>query len=245
VLALGCARVYRDGHEIPFSCWKYARTREMFYFLLSHPPCTKEQIGRALWPDASPAQLHDDFRVALFYLRHALGRPDWICFENERYNFNRALPCWYDVAVFEKRIAEGRRCVAERQPESAMGPLRAAIELYHGEFLEGWNAGEWCLRQREELEREYLDALLVLGRLYGERGRYEGAMELYRKAIAVDEYLEAAHRELMRCYARMGEYGEAARHYQQFNSLVHSELGVPLSPETQALYAELMKGRPV
>jgi hypothetical protein len=50
VLALGSARVYRGGHEISLSSWKYARTREMFFFLLSHPPCTKEQIGRALWP---------------------------------------------------------------------------------------------------------------------------------------------------------------------------------------------------
>jgi DNA-binding SARP family transcriptional activator len=242
IFALGSAQVYRGAHRIPSSDWKYAKTREMFFFLLSHPPRTKEQVGAALWPEASPAQLCSNFRVALYYLRHALGRSEWIEFENERYTFNRALPYWFDVEVFEREIAEGRHHIAAGNGPSAVCCLRSAADLYHGEFMDGWNVGEWPRQRRQELEREYLDALLMLGRLYTDQAQYPQALDMYHKAIAVDGYLEVAHRELMRCYARMGEYGEAARHYQALSGLLRDELGVHPSPESQALYAQLLQG---
>jgi DNA-binding SARP family transcriptional activator len=245
IFALGSTRVYQGAHGIPLSNWKYAKTREMFFFLLCHPPRTKEQIGAALWPEASPAQLCNNFRVALYHLRHALGRPEWIRFENERYTFNRALPYWFDVEVFEQEIAESRRHIAARDDLSAVQCLRSAADLYRGEFMDGWNAGEWPRQRRQELESEYLDALLMLGRLYAHQAQHSQAMKMYRKAIAVDGYLEVAHRELMRCYARTGEYGEAARHYQALSGLLRDELGVLPSPESQALYTQLLQGSAV
>jgi DNA-binding SARP family transcriptional activator len=57
--------------------------------------------------------------------------------------------------------------------------------------------------------------------------------------------LEEAHRELMRCYARLGERGQALRHYQTLEQLMRDELGSPPGPESLALYEQLKRGEEV
>jgi len=57
--------------------------------------------------------------------------------------------------------------------------------------------------------------------------------------------VEAAHRELMRCYARLGEHAQALRHYQDLAALMQADLGSPPAPETTALFERLKRGEAV
>ncbi len=84
-----------------------------------------------------------------------------------------------------------------------------------------------------------------LGQLFFAREDYIRAAETYRRAIEKDEVLEAAHRELMRCYARSGERGQALRHYQTLTRIMRDELGSPPAPESVALYERLRRGETV
>ena len=73
IFALGSARVEKEGLPID-SPDLLQKPRELIYFLLSHPEGrTKEQIGLALWPEASTAQLRSSFHDTLYRLRRALG----------------------------------------------------------------------------------------------------------------------------------------------------------------------------
>ena len=79
VLALGPLQVFVDGPIDRVAAWGSARPRELLVFLLMHPEGrTKEQVGLAFWPDASPAQLRNSFHVTLHRLRKALGGAEWI-----------------------------------------------------------------------------------------------------------------------------------------------------------------------
>jgi DNA-binding SARP family transcriptional activator len=91
----------------------------------------------------------------------------------------------------------------------------------------------------------YLDALLRLGGLQFADGRYAEAAETFQAAIATDSYLEQAHRELMRCYARQGERGQALRHYQALHKLLVEQVGAPPAPETAALHERLKRDEDV
>jgi hypothetical protein len=82
IFALGPGRVERDEHDLAPSEWTYVKSRELLFYLLSHPSRTKEQIGLALWPDASNAQLRSSFHRTLHHLRRALGEGGWILFED-------------------------------------------------------------------------------------------------------------------------------------------------------------------
>ncbi|MBI4787198.1 MAG: tetratricopeptide repeat protein [Chloroflexi bacterium] len=243
IFSLGTPRVLRGARELGSADWRYSKTREMFFYLLCHPCRTKEQIGVVLWPDASDAQLRSNFRVALYHLRQALGRSEWILFENDQYAFNRDLPFWFDVEHFEQGVAEARKPAPQEQA-SAIQRLQSAVNLYRGEFLQG-SPGEWFCQRQQELERAYLDALLLLGALLFAQAEYAQAGDAYRKAIATDKYLESAHRELMRCHARLGEHGQALKHYHELTELLREEMGASPAPETQTVFERIRQGKEI
>jgi predicted ATPase/DNA-binding SARP family transcriptional activator len=241
IFALGPAQVLRDEQELSAADWGYFRPRELFFYLLCHPIRTKEQIGLAFWPDASSTQLRRSLGVALHHMRRALGRPDWITLDPRGYAFNCSLDYWFDAEIFESLLAEARRFQTS-DPARAAICLEQAISLYRGDFLEDIAQGDWHLARQEALRRMYLDALLALGHLQVTDRHYSEAGEIYRKVIAHDNYLETAHRELMRCYARSGEHGLALRQYQSLYRLLADELGAPPAPETTALFESLRQG---
>jgi DNA-binding SARP family transcriptional activator len=240
--ALGTTRVLLGEQVI--AAWSYARVKELLVYLISHPARTKAQIGLALWPDASPAKLRNSLSTTLYHLRRALSNSQWIVFEDDVYRFNRALDYQFDVEVFEANLAQAGRARAQT-PDRAIALLQEAVTLYRGDFVEDFLEGEWFLLRREELRRKYLDALLNLGQLLFAQRQYAPAAEAYRCAIEKDEVLEEAHRELMRCYARLGERGQALRHYQTFEQMMREELGAAPAAESVALYERLKRGAEV
>jgi DNA-binding SARP family transcriptional activator len=240
--ALGPTQVFLS--EQTLTTWSYARVKELLFYLISHPARTKAQIGLALWPDASPSKLRNRLSTAIYHLRRALGNPQRIVFEDDLYRFNRTLDYRFDVEVFEADLVQASR-VQTQTPDRAIALLQEAIALYRGDFVEDFLEGEWFLLRREELRRKYLDALLNLGQLLSARRDYAHAAECYRRAIEKDEVLEEAHRELMRCYARLGERGQALRHYQTFAQLIRDELGSSPAAESAALYERLKHGEEV
>jgi len=244
LIAFGPAQVYRGEGLLTSADWTYAKSRELLFYLLSYSARTKEQIGVDLWPDVSLAQLRNTLGVRLHHLRRALGRADWIVFENNTYAFNRSLNYWFDVEAFEKSIANARR-VHDNSPEQAIRHFQDAVKLYRGDFLQDWVEGEWFITRRAELRKKYLDALLTLGQLLFAETDYAQAAAAYKQVIEHDNYVEAAHRELMRCYARLGEPAQALRHYQELVELMGDELGSPPAPETTALFERLRRGEEV
>ena len=245
VFALGPARVEKGGHPLDSSPdWIY-KPRELLYYLLCHPEGrTKEQIGLALWPDASTEQLRSSFHDTVYRLRRALGGKEWILFEKGRYAFDRSLGYSFDVEAFEGNLSEARR-LKDEAPERAIHHLQKATGLYGGDFLEDSADGEWATVRQEELGREYREALLLLGGLLLARGRHAEAAEAYRKAIAHDGFLEEAHRGLMRSRAASGERGRALRHYEELVGLLEEQLGTTLTSETRALHERLHAGEEV
>jgi DNA-binding SARP family transcriptional activator len=240
--ALGPTQVFLNGQ--PVTAWPFARVKELLFYLIAHPARTKAQIGLALWPDASSSKLRNNLSTTLYHLRRALVNPQWIVFEDDLYRFNRVLDYQFDVEVFEASLAQAGR-LQSHTPDRAIALLQEAIALYRGDFVEDFLDGEWFPLRREELRRKYLDALLNLGQLHFAQRDYAHAAECYRHTIEKDEVLEEAHRELMRCYARLGERGQALRHYQIFEQMMRDELGAAPAAESVALFERLKRGEEV
>src|SRR5207248_1878005 len=113
--------------------WSSAESRELLLYLLCHPAgCTREQIGQALWRDASPAQIKSNLHVTLHELRRTLGRPDWIVFEEERYRLNSRFAVQFDARQFEAEVRAARVALAKAGDPA---PLERALERYRGDFL--------------------------------------------------------------------------------------------------------------
>lgn len=244
ICSLGQAQVYRGTYALTSSDWIYTKGRELFFYLLCHRARTKEQIGLALWPDVSSTQLRNNFRVTLYHLRRALGRPAWITFDGERYAFDHQSSYWFDVEAFENAVTTAWQ-VSAYAPAQAILCMEKAIDLYQGDFLEDIVAGDWCLLQRDALRRRYTEALLTLGQWFCAQDNYAQAASAFRRLIASDSYHEGAHRELMRCYARQGEHGQALQCYSELLERMRDELHSAPNAETISLFERVRRGDPI
>jgi DNA-binding SARP family transcriptional activator len=246
IFALGQARVYRGDHLLTSAEWTYAKARELFFYLLCRPSSTREQIGLDFWPDASAEQVRKRFSAALAHARNALGREDdWILLNDGRYRIDPARTYWFDVDVFEAKLHaadQHRQNGAPRMQVIAL--LTEAIHLYQGDFAEEFVEGQWHHGRRSTLARAYLDALLTLGELHFEAEHYALAIAVYQQALAKDPYLEEAHHELIRCFARTGKRSQALRQFETLTSVL-AELNATPSLETQALIEHLRMGEQI
>lgn len=240
VQALGTATVRIGEIAVTAADWSYAKPRELLFLLVTSPPQTREQLGAALWPDLSRKQLGNALHTALRELRRALGDPEWIRYAGGRYSFNRTLRHDCDVDTFESALAAASRA---RLASAALPDLQRAVAAYGGDFLAGMAAGEWAHSRRDELRRRFESALLATGRLQAAAGRYEAAVTAFRRAIEHEPLNELAHRELMTCWAQLGETARAVRHYTELTALLADQVGVRPADETTALYERLTSRR--
>ena len=239
VLALGALQVFVDGRMVEPSAWGSARPRELLVHLLMHPEGrTKEQVGLAFWPDASPAQLRNNFHVTLHRLRKALGGSDWVELVGDRYVMDRSRVT-VDAAEFEREVLEARRAL-KRQAEDATEGLEAALAQYRGDFLDGEPAGDWHLEHRDHLQKLYSDALLTLAEHHTREGRHERAAQAYRRVLARDELNEGALRALVAALMEAGERSQALRSYQRFTERLRKELDAEPEPATVRLVEGLL-----
>ena len=217
--------------------WGYAKPRELMFLLAASPPMTKDQIAAALWPDLARQQLGNALHTALRELRRALGDPGWVVYADGHYRFDRSRPHECDLTTFEDALAAARRA---RPAAAALPDLQRAIAAYGGDFLDGMSAGEWALIRRDELRRAFESALLATGRLQVAAGRHQAAATAFRRAVAHEPLNESAHRELMACWAQLGETARAVRHYEELVQLLRDQVGVAPAAETAALYRKLL-----
>lgn len=228
IYALGQPRVEMDGEVVQ---WPTVQSRDLFFCLLQHRAgLRKEEIGNLFWPNHNSLRLDSIFRSTLYRLRRSLFR-DSILYEGGLYRFNWQGDCWLDVEAFE-------RLLAMTGPEEVTW-LEEAVALYQGDYLEGIYE-DWCAVERERLRERYLSALERLARLHIDRRDLQRAIDLYQRLLAQDPYREVIHRELMRCYYRQGDRASAIRQYQTCARLLREELGLSPSPETEALYLQII-----
>ena len=181
-MSLGAVRVERLGTPVPLAEWKYAKARELLFLLLLHPAGrTREQIGLALWPEASTEQLRSNLHPVLHHLRRVLGGAEWIVHEGGVYRFDHAKDYRFDVEEMESLISAAAAARGDRDAVAAV--LAEAVALYDGDFLEqDPPAGDWHLDRQGALRRRYLEALATLGATYTALERWREAEEAWRRS---------------------------------------------------------------
>jgi DNA-binding SARP family transcriptional activator len=123
--------------------------------------------------------------------------------------------------------------------------LQSALSLYSGDFLQGEDAGEWCLPIRAHLRQLHLRGLFALAQTHELRGRYTDAAETYTRVLAREPFHEAAARQLMICRSRLGARSESLLVYRQLEQRLRDDLQAAPEPETATLYRRLRQNEAV
>jgi DNA-binding SARP family transcriptional activator len=108
-------------------------------------------------------------------------------------------------------------------------------------FLPG-EEGEWVEGKRRELHDMLVSALDCYVEICLRTSQAALAAQMASQAVSLEPFRETGYRQLMRVHAASGNRAEALRVYQRCRELLADELGVDPSPETEALYLELLRG---
>ena len=229
-----------------------AKTRALLIYLSLNPgPQSRHTLMGLLWGDLPEVNARRNLRRALWNLRHQLAAPrlpPLLISDRETVCFNREFPCWSDVETFEAACSEMEAASLSSLSHSRLAALGRAIDLYSGEFLQGFYVNdapvfeEWVVGEREQLRARALQALERLVESHAARGEVEVALEYARRLLTLEPWREETHRWLMRLLARSGQRTAALAQYETCRRILAQELGVEPGPETAALEEQIRAG---
>ena len=208
----------------------------LVYLAVTGRPHSREALAGLLWGDQPEAGAAKNLRNALSNLR-ALAGPH-LTITREAAAFNRAAPYWLDVESFAQSLNQ-------TGAPSDLEALHRGIELYQGDFLEGFYVGgalaweEWSVGQRSLLKGLALQALHTLVVRHLEREEYAAGIEYANRLLALEPWREEVHRYLMLLLTRSRQRSAALAQYETCRRLLADELGVAPMAETTALYERL------
>ena len=219
-------------------------------------PHPRAQLATLLWPGYQEESARGSLRHALHQLRQTLAAggnseaPAWLIASRAAIQFNVATPYTLDVHTFTTLI---RQCASHAHPqlaqcEACLTRLHQAVEQYRGDFLAGLAIDdstpfeEWRRLKQEALHVQALAALEQLTVAHEARGNHEYAHTYVLRQLELEPWREAAHRQLMRILAQLGNRSGALAQYQTCYQRLRDEFGVEPDAQTQALYEQIRSG---
>jgi DNA-binding SARP family transcriptional activator len=200
---------------------------------------SREKLAGLLWSSTGPDQARQSLRQTLSTIRKELSqiapKQKLLIEEGDLLSLDASVTC--DVPELESLIAAGT--------EEA---LKKAIDLYRGDFLEGFVINEerfdqFVIGERDRLHRLALRAHGQLVELQMRRGALDEAIGTAQRSLRLDILQEPMHRALMRLYLESGDVVEALQQYETCAKVLKRELRIEPDTETKALQREIMQIR--
>jgi DNA-binding SARP family transcriptional activator len=249
VQCLGAFCVLHGDHRL--EPWPNRRAKSVFKYLVVHRerPVPKETLMDVFWPDTGVDAARNNLNVAVHALRRFLrdghAKVSHVIFHGGCYMIDPTLPVWIDAAEFERLADAGEAHERRGRLPEAVRDLHAAEALYQGGLFDDDPYEEWMLSRRRELQDRYVGVLERLAHLYRAVDDDRACLDVARKIVAVEPFREAAHRELMRCYARQGQQHLALRQYLDCAAALQDALDTQPEPRTVELYEQIRRREPV
>ncbi len=211
----------------------------LFYLAVTGRAHTRSVLAALLWGDLPDGAARGNLRKAIQLLNKHLG--DFLVIERETLALAQGAPSWVDVTEFDA-LRQGNPI--SDNPEH----LRRAIELYQGDFLEGFyvrrapNFEYWWLAERARLREGMLKCLVALADHCAEQEDLEGAINLSRRYLVLEPWREEGHRRLMTWLAYSGQRSAALAQYEVCRKILADEFEIQPASETISLYERIQRG---
>jgi DNA-binding SARP family transcriptional activator len=215
------------------------KTKALLAYLAYHDkqPHERAKLAALFWADSAETQARESLRQTLSLLRRALSgiHADPLLTHGDTVALNsRAFSI--DTVEFEQ-LAKGEAADLDR-----------AIQLYRGEFLEGFDlrAPEfetWLLLVRQQLNERVIKSLNRLLVYHIGAGDVERGISIATRILSLDPLQESAHRSLMELYGKQRRYADALRQYRICSEVLSQQLGVEPEAATTVLYRQIREQR--
>ncbi len=187
----------------------------------------RDAILALLWPELDDAHARGALRQGLHFLRRLLGENAIVTRGESEVGLNSdALTC--DALEFNARHRAGQHA--------------SALQIYRGDFLEGFSAPDvsaefeqWVENQRFAIREAASSSAWSLAEEKRRIGQIDSAASLARRAASLAPTDEAASARLIDFLDTLGDRGGALSVHDDLVSRLRSEYDTVPSPETRAL----------
>lgn len=247
IYTLGRFSLVRDGAPLRYARKAPSKPLLLLKALLANGG---RQVGISnlagiLWPDKEGDLAYRSFEITLHRLRKYLGDDSFLLLEDGRLTLN-SEKVWVDAWDFERHLGELRehtvRTAHDATVQARIDTLATLVlGMYQGHFLARDDATCWSVSMQERLRNKYVHGLLELGRYQESCGRFEAAIQCYRKGIEVDDLIETFYQRLMQCLLETGRVPEAIAAYRQCRHILSVVLGLQPEAGTTRIYQHLIQ----
>lgn len=201
------------------------------------------ELATALWGDQLPRTWEGSLRVVISKLRTVLadaGHPGPTILATGGCYDTRLGDAWIDVEVAANAVDQAEGSWRRGDVATTWSEATVAAGILRRPLLPGEDHA-WVDALRTRLNELAVRALDLLVQVYRERGEHTLAIAVGRDLVALEPFREASHRHLMRAHLAAGDRAEAVRVHQRLRELLAEELGVDPSPETTAVYLDVLR----
>lgn len=201
-------------------------TQKLLAFLALRGTSHRSVVAGTLWPDVPEDGALASLRTAVWRVKKLLPdliRPEGPAIEisasvevdsRQQEDFTTALLCRHLVDL--DQVGAGLRV------------------LWPSALLPGWY-DDWVIYERERLGQLRVHALEAATRLFVGHRELDTALRLALEAVRAEPLRETANAALMSVYLAEGNVCDAIHQFEQFDDLLHRELGVAPSPRLAAM----------
>jgi DNA-binding SARP family transcriptional activator len=217
------------------------KSQAMLAYLGAKPSqlVSRDKMAGLLWSSTAPEQARQSLRQTLSTMRKELGHlsSQKLLVEDGDFLGIDASLVHVDVVEFEAAVNAG-----------TMESLAHAIDVYGGDFLEGFQIDEekfdqWVLAERDRLHRLALKAHAMLVDQQARAGAVDEAVATAQRSLRIDPLQESMHRTLIRLYMQSGNLSYALQQYDACAKILRRELSVEPEADTKALQQEIVQLR--
>lgn len=246
IQVLGSVRISFGEAEVREDAWRCDNARSIVAYLALHGPSHREKLMDVFWPDRSYPHARANLCSIVRYARAALATvtpPDagqLIQHQRGMYSLSAEAGWATDLGLFHEALRAAREA---QTPEARVPKYRRALGFYSGEALAGVY-GRWAEPVRDVARTAYLEAGEELAACLWSLGRYPEAVAAGREVVLAEPTWESAYRIIMRSYASMNRVDQVVRNYRRLREVLHEQLEVEPSEESERLFGELTTRRP-
>jgi predicted ATPase/DNA-binding SARP family transcriptional activator len=235
---LGSPDLHLGGQ--PLARFRSAKVYALLYYLaVTRRTQPRTVLAGLFWGDIGEYYARRNLNRTLSDLTQSVGA--YLLVERQAITFDRNQPYWLDVEVLQNAAA------TPPTPQN-VAALAAAVQLYRGDFLEGFYVQDalefeqWVLSERTRLRASALQLLQTLSQYHAEQGDLLPAMDYTRRVLQWEPWREEAHRQLMLLLTQSGQRSAALAQYELCRQALQSELNVEPDAATLELVARIRAG---
>jgi SARP family transcriptional regulator, regulator of embCAB operon len=253
---LAPARIYLTGHvaiehgdsvvterEFP---GRQGRLAFVYLTVRRDQPTSRAEITSLLWPDQEPIDPDTALSAILSKLRRLLRRAGWepseaaidVC--SGSVSLRLPADTWIDLEAAGNAVDEAEGELRAGHRADAWAHANVAVTIGRRALLPDFSA-PWLEARRTALRDGLARGLQCLATVSAANGEAALAVQYAAEAVALEPFRETGYQSLMRLHFVAGDRAEALRVFARCRELLREELGASPSPQTEAVFLEILR----